>query len=72
MRNTESLIRNMKDSNVSAQCNVSLMSPTGWPEARANLNKSKKSLLLLSQHQSTYPRGPESVSIEIPLSDLTS
>ena len=34
--------------------------------ARANLNKSKKVLLLLPQHQSTYPRGPESVSIEIP------
>ena len=32
--------------------------------ARTNLNKSKnKSWLLLPQHQSTYPRGPESASI---------
>ena len=28
--------------------------------------KVKKSWLLLPQHQSTYPRGPESASIEIP------
>ena len=34
--------------------------------ARANLNKSEK---VLPQHQSTYPRGPESASIEISLSD---
>ena len=33
--------------------------------ARANLNKSKKSWLLLPQHQSTYPRGQESASIDI-------
>jgi len=35
--------------------------------ARANLKKVNNSQLLLPQHQSTYPRGPE--SIEIPLSD---
>ena len=34
--------------------------------ARANLKKPKTSQLLLPQHQSTYPRGPESASIEIP------
>ena len=35
--------------------------------ARANLNKSKKVLNSTTpQHQSTYPRGPESASIEIP------
>ena len=35
--------------------------------ARANLNKSKySSWLLLPQHQSTYLRGPESASVEIP------
>ena len=28
--------------------------------------------LLLPQHQSTYPGGPESESIEIPPSDITS
>ena len=33
--------------------------------ARANLKKVNSSQLLLPQHQSTYPRGPESVSIEI-------
>ena len=37
--------------------------------ARANLKKVKASQLLLPQHQSTYPRCPESASIEIPLSD---
>ena len=35
-------------------------------KARANLNKSKMSCFLLPQHQSTYPRPPESASIEIP------
>ena len=39
--------------------------------ARANQKKVNTSQLLLTQHQSTYPRGPEIVSIEIPLSDLT-
>ena len=34
--------------------------------ARANLKKVKTSQLLLPQHQSTYSRGPESASIEIP------
>ena len=34
--------------------------------ARANLKKVNTSQLLLPQHQSTYPRGPESASIEIP------
>ena len=37
---------------------------TVWPEP-IWINV-KKSWLLLPQHQSTYPRGPESVSIEIP------
>ena len=37
--------------------------------ARANLKKVKNSQFILPQHQSTYPRGPESASIEIPLSD---
>ena len=35
---------------------------TVWPEP----TWIKKSWLLLPQHQSTYPRGPESASIEIP------
>ena len=38
--------------------------------ARANLNKNEKKswlLLLLPQHHSTYPRGPESATIKIPL-----
>ena len=43
---------------------------TVWPEPIGI--KVKKSRLLLPQHQSTYPTGPESVSFEIPLSDLTS
>ena len=34
--------------------------------ARANLKKVFTSQLLLPQHQGTYPRGPESASIEIP------
>ena len=34
--------------------------------ARANLKKVKTSQLLLQQHQSTYPKGPESASIQIP------
>ena len=34
--------------------------------ARANLKKVNTSQLLLTQHQSTYPRAPESASIEIP------
>ena len=33
---------------------------------RANLKKVITSQLLLPQHQSTYPRSPESASIEIP------
>ena len=33
--------------------------------ARANLKKVNTSQLLLPQHQSAYPRGPESASIEI-------
>ena len=33
--------------------------------ARANLKKVNTSQHLLPQHQSTYPRGPESVSIKI-------
>ena len=37
---------------------------TVWPELI--WIKAKKSWLLLPQHQSTYQRGPESVSIEIP------
>ena len=37
--------------------------------ARANLKKVNTSQLLLPQHQSTYPRGQESASIGIPLSD---
>ena len=38
--------------------------PTVWPEPICI--KVKKSWILLPQHQSTYPRGPESASIEIP------
>ena len=34
--------------------------------ARTNLKKVNTSQLLLPQHQSTYTRGPESASIEIP------
>ena len=34
--------------------------------AIANLKTVNTSQLLLPQHQSTYPRGPDSVSIEIP------
>ena len=34
--------------------------------ARANLKKVNTSQLILSQHESTYPRGSESASIEIP------
>ena len=34
--------------------------------AIANLKTVNTSQLLLPQHQSTYPRGPESASIEIP------
>ena len=37
---------------------------TVWPEQI--WTKVKKSWLLPPQHQSTYPRGPESASIEIP------
>ena len=37
---------------------------TVWPEPISI--KVKKSRLLLPQHQSTYPGGPESVSFEIP------
>ena len=40
------------------------MSSTVWPEKI--WIKVKKSWLLLPQHQSSYPRGPESASIEIP------
>ena len=36
---------------------------------RANLKKVNSSQLLLPQHQSRYPKDPESASIEIPLSD---
>ena len=43
---------------------------TIWPETI--WKKVNTSQLLLPQHQSTYPRGPESASIENPLSDLTS
>ena len=37
---------------------------TVWPEPI--WKKVNTSQLLLSKHQSTYPRGPESASIEIP------
>ena len=42
------------------------MLPPFTQYARANLKKVNTSQLLLPQHQSTYPRGPESASIEIP------
>ena len=45
--------------------------PTVWPESIWKVNTSQ---LLLPQHQSTYPRGPESASIDDPnlLSKCTS
>ena len=36
-----------------------------YGQSQSEYVKVKKSRLLLPQHQSTYPRGPESASIEV-------